>query len=61
MYISKDEITFTGKSGCIITLARNESGNFTAWIRDDENSTETDGYSVTGTLPDVIRDIIDEF
>ena len=61
MYINSDEVTFTGRSGALITIARNSANDYEAWIRDDETRTETDGFSVRGSLLDVIRDLIDEF
>lgn len=52
--------TFTGKSGYYITITRNDIDDYEVWFHDDENSTETEGYSVRGSFLDIVEEIKNE-
>lgn len=57
-----DEVTFTGKkTGLMITITRYGQDDYCAWWRDEsEINKETAGYSVRGTLLDIVSEIKEE-
>lgn len=57
-----DEATFRGrKSGQLITVTKYGEDDYSAWWHDSENSSETEGYSVRGTMWDIMREMKGEF
>lgn len=57
-----DEATFRGKkSGQLITVTKYGKDDYSAWWHDSENSAETEGYSVRGTMWQIMDEMEGEF
>ena len=57
-----NEATYRGrKSGQLITVTKYGENDYSAWWHDSENSSETEGYSVRGTMWDIMREMKGEF
>ena len=57
-----DEATFRGKkSGQLITVTRYGNNDYSAWWHDSESSSETEGYSVRGTMWQIMDEMKGEF
>lgn len=57
-----DEATFLGKkSGQLITVTKYGEDDYSAWWHDSENSAETEGYSVRGTMWQIMDEMEGEF
>ena len=57
-----DEATFRGKkSGQLITVTKYGEDDYSAWWHDDEKDNETEGYSVRGTMWQIMDEMKGEF
>ena len=57
-----NEATYRGrKSGQLITVTKHGENDYSAWWHDSEDSPETEGYSVRGTMWDIMREMKGEF
>lgn len=55
------EKIFTGKSGATIVITRYGENDYSAWWTDEDHlNDETFGYSVRGSLNDVVAELKDE-
>lgn len=53
-----EEWTFVGKkSGMYITITKYDEDDYSAWWHDNENAKETEGFSVRGTLKDIVKEL----
>lgn len=57
-----DEATFRGKkSGQLITVTKYGKDDYSAWWHDSEDSAETEGCSVRGTMMQIMAEMEGEF
>ena len=57
--VTTEETRFVGRSGCVIVIHRYDVDDYSACVTDDVTK-DDHGYSVRGSLVDIMEEIRDE-